>query len=158
MARDEEIDEQTGRGRGLFAPIVSAVSFLTGTIKIFIEEVSMGFPAFSIIKMLAGIIDPNMAVWVVVIMTAGYWLKRASRPMWLPSLPVLLLALFLAVGFAFGWMQNVYDGWKGVAYVLAYGIGNGIFFTGLSFVIYDIGHGTIKKSKAKKAAKEAENG
>lgn len=151
MESDEKDMTDSGKiGRGILARAVPSLSFITGTVRILFEEVSMGFPVFSIVKTLSAVVDPNMAVWIAVIMVAGYWLKRMRRPQWLPSLPVLLLALFLAVGFAFGWMQNTYDGWKGVAWVMAYGIGNGIFFTGMSFIVYDIGHGTLKKARARK--------
>ena len=115
----------------------------------------MGAPIFSVLKLLASYLDPIMAVWIAVIMVAGYWLKRSRLPKWLPPLPVILLALYLAVSLFFGWLQYEVTGWKGVAKVLLYGIGNGLVYTGFSFIIYDIAHGAIKKAKAKKEAKEA---
>ncbi len=145
-----EEDLMEKHGHGILAPVISSLSFICGLVRILLEEVNGMVPIFSIVKLLASVLDPIMAIWIAVIMIAGYWLKRTRRPPWLPSLPVLLLALYLVIGFIFGWMQNTLEGWKGVAYVLVYGIGNGFFFTGFSFIIYDIAHGAIKKSKAKK--------
>ena len=110
----------------------------------------MGAPVISIIKLLASYLDPIMAVWIAVVMIAGYWLKRASLPRWLPPLPVILLAIYLIICIFFGWLQYEATSWRGVAKVLLYGIGNGIVYTGMSFVIYDIAHGTIKRAKARK--------
>lgn len=108
----------------------------------------------SLLKLLASVIDPTMAIWVVVIMVAGYWLKRSRLPSWAPPLPVLLLALFLSIGFAFGWMQYGVSGWGDLIRVLLYGAGNAIFFTGISFIVYDIAHATLKKARAKKEGKD----
>ena len=63
--------------------------------------------------------------------------------------------MYLVVGYIFGWLQYEVTSWKGVERVLLYGIGNGIVYTGFSFIAYDIGHGIVKKSKARKAEKEA---
>lgn len=115
----------------------------------------MGAPVFSIIKLFASYLDPIMATWIAVVMIAGYWLKRSKLPKWFPPLPVLLLIMYLVVGFIFGWLQYEVTSWKGVERVLLYGIGNGIVYTGFSFIAYDIGHGIVKKSKARKAEKEA---
>lgn len=104
----------------------------------------------SLLKLLASSLDPNMAIWIVVVMVAGYWLKRSALPMWAPPLPVILLGMYLVIGFAFGWMQYGVDSWGALLWVLLYGAGNGIVYTGFSFIIYDIAHNSIKKSKAKK--------
>lgn len=115
----------------------------------------MGAPVFSIVKLFASYLDPVMATWIAVVMIAGYWLKRSNLPKWMPPLPVVLLIMYLVVGFVFGWLQYEVTSWKGLERVLLYGIGNGIVYTGFSFIVYDIGHGLIKKHKAKKAEKEA---
>lgn len=100
----------------------------------------------SIFKWFTALIDPVLAVWVAVIMVAGFWLKRSVKlPSWLPPLPVCLFVIFLVVSLLFGWVTNTYEGARGVFYVVAYALGNSIAFTGLSFVIYDIAHGVIKK-------------
>ena len=142
--------------KGLTAPVVSCVSAAIGIVRIIIEEgINMGAPVFSIIKLFASYLDPIMATWIAVVMIAGYWLKRSKLPKWMPPLPVILLILYLAVGFIFGWLQYEVTSWKGVERVLLYGIGNALVYTGFSFIIYDIGHGAIKKAKARKAEKEA---
>lgn len=148
----EDIDHMSN---GVFAPVLSFLSAVLTFIKILIEEGFMGAPIFSILKLLVSYVDPAMAIWIVVIMTAGYWLKRMSLPEWFPPLPVLLLAMYLAVGFVFGWLQYEVESWSGLVRVLLYGIGNGIIYTGFSFIIYDIAHGAFKKAKAKVGRKEA---
>ena len=148
----EDIDHMSN---GVFAPVLSFLSAVLTFIKILIEEGFMGAPIFSILKLLVSYVDPAMAIWIVVIMTAGYWLKRMSLPEWVPPLPVLLLAMYLAVGFVFGWLQYEVESWSGLVRVLLYGIGNGIIYTGFSFIIYDIAHGAFKKAKAKAGRKEA---
>ena len=148
-------DIDTAR-KGLTAPVVSCISAAIGFVRIVIEEgINMGAPVFSIVKLFASYLDPIMATWIAVVMIAGYWLKRSNLPKWMPPLPVILLIMYLAVGFIFGWLQYEVTSWKGVERVLLYGIGNGLVYTGFSFVIYDIGHGAIKRHKAKKAEKEA---
>ena len=142
--------------KGLTAPVVSCVSAAIGIVRIIIEEgINMGAPVFSIVKLFASYLDPVMATWIAVVMIAGYWLKRSNLPKWMPPLPVVLLIMYLVVGFVFGWLQYEVTSWKGLERVLLYGIGNGIVYTGFSFIVYDIGHGLIKKHKAKKAEKEA---
>lgn len=136
--------------KGVFAPILSFISAVLTFIKILLEEGFMGAPIFSILKLLAVYLDPAMAVWIIVVMIAGYWLKRMKLPGWLPPLPVLLLAMYLVIGFIFGWLQYEVDSWRGLLRVLLYGVGNGIIYTGFSFIIYDIAHGALKKAKAKK--------
>lgn len=140
------------RDKGVFAPILSFISAVLTFIKILLEEGFMGAPIFSILKLLVSYVDPAMAIWIVVVMIAGYWLKRMKLPEWFPPLPVLLLAMYLAVGFIFGWLQYEVESWRGLIRVLLYGIGNGIIYTGFSFIIYDIAHGAFKKAKAKKGA------
>ena len=116
----------------------------------------MGAPIIStIMKLFSSYVDPIMSVWIAVIMIAGYWLKRTNLPKWLPPLPVLLLAMYMVVGLIFGWLQYEMESWKGLVRVMLYGVGNGIVYTGFSFIVYDIGHGAVKKHKAKKAEKEA---
>lgn len=111
---------------------------------------------FSIFKWFTALIDPVLAVWVAVIMVAGFWLKRSVKlPSWLPPLPVCLFVIFLVVSLLFGWVTNTYEGARGVFYVMAYALGNSIAFTGLSFVIYDIAHGVIKKKGLAKTTEEA---
>lgn len=141
--------------KGLMAPVVSCISVACGFVRIIIEEGFMGAPVFSLVKLFASFLDPIMAVWIAVVMIAGYWLKRTKLPKWLPPLPVLLLAMYLAVGVLFGYLQYEADSWKGVLQVLLYGIGNGLVYTGFSFIIYDIAHGAFKKARARKEAKEA---
>lgn len=142
--------------KGLAAPVISCFSAAVGLVRIVIEEgFNMGAPVFSIVKLFASYLDPIMATWIAVVMIAGYWLKRSKLPKWMPPLPVFLLIMYLAVGFIFGWLQYEVTSWKGVERVLLYGIGNGLVYTGFSFIIYDIGHGAIKRHKAKKAEKEA---
>ena len=142
--------------KGLTAPVVSCFSAAVGLVRIVIEEgMNMGAPVFSIVKLFASYLDPIMATWIAVVMIAGYWLKRSKLPKWMPPLPVILLIMYLAVGLIFGWLQYEVTSWKGVERVLLYGIGNGLVYTGFSFVIYDIGHGAIKRYKAKKTEKEA---
>lgn len=142
--------------KGLAAPVISCFSAAVGLVRIVIEEgFNMGAPVFSIVKLFASYLDPIMATWIAVVMIAGYWLKRSKLPKWMPPLPVILLIMYLAVGFIFGWLQYEVTSWKGVERVLLYGIGNGLVYTGFSFIIYDIGHGAIKRHKAKKAEKEA---
>lgn len=111
----------------------------------------------SIFKWFTALIDPVLAVWVAVIMVAGFWLKRSVKlPSWLPPLPVCLFVIFLVVSLLFGWVTNTYEGARGVFYVVAYALGNSIAFTGLSFVIYDIAHGVIKKKGLAKTTGEEE--
>ena len=153
MKAKTDIDTPMTQGR--FAPLLSCTSAVLGVIRIAIEEGYMGAPVFSVLKLLASYLDPIMAVWIAVIMIAGYWLKRSRLPGWLPPLPVILLALYLAVGFFFGWIQYEVTGWKGLARVLLYGIGNGLVYTGFSFIVYDIAHGIFKKARAKRLQKEA---
>lgn len=149
MDDEQEKDFGSIRSEGRSGSVLSCLSLLMSVVRILLEE---GFMApISLLKLLAATIDPLMAVWVIVIMVAGYWLKRTRLPDWAPPLPVLLLAMFLAIGFAFGWMQYGVDSWGGLAMVVFYGVGNAIFFTGISFIVYDIAHGTIKKAKAKRA-------
>lgn len=116
----------------------------------------------SIFKWFTALIDPVLAVWVAVIMVAGFWLKRSAKlPSWLPPLPVCLFVIFLVVSLLFGWVTNTYEGARGVFYVVAYALGNSIAFTGLSFVIYDIAHGVIKKkglAKTEEAVKTEKKG
>lgn len=101
------------------------------------------------------LIDPVMAIWVAVIMVLGFWLKRTENlPRWIPPLPVVLFASFLLAALLFGWLTNTHEGWSGVLYVIAYAIGNAIFFTGLSFFIYDNAHNIIKQKHARKNAIE----
>ena len=150
------IHETDNARKGLTAPVVSFFSASFVLVSFVIEEgFNMGAPVFSIVKIFASYLDPIMATWIAVVMIAGYWLKRSNLPKWMPPLPVILLIMYLAVGFIFGWLQYEVTSWKGVERVLLYGIGNGLVYTGFSFVIYDIGHGAIKKHKAKKAEKEA---
>lgn len=112
---------------------------------------------FSIFKWFTALIDPVLAVWVAVIMVAGFWLKRSVKlPSWLPPLPVCLFVIFLVVSLLFGWVTNTYEGARGVFYVMAYALGNSIAFTGLSFVIYDIAHGVIKKKGLAKTVETEE--
>lgn len=112
---------------------------------------------FSIFKWFTALIDPVLAVWVAVIMVAGFWLKRSVKlPSWLPPLPVCLFVIFLVVSLLFGWVTNAYEGARGVFYVVAYALGNSIAFTGLSFVIYDIAHGVIKKKGLAKTGETEE--
>ena len=155
MATDGHgIDQSAQKGR--VAPVVSCLSAAIGFVRIVIEEgINMGAPVFSIIKLFASYLDPIMAVWIAVVMVAGYWLKRSRLPEWMPPLPVLLLIMFLVVCLIFGWLQYEVESWKGVERVLLYGIGNGLVYTGFSFIVYDIGHGAIKRRKEKKAGKEA---
>ena len=151
---NEEYETDNAR-KGLTAPVVSCFSAAVGLVRIVIEEgINMGAPIFSIVKLFASYLDPIMATWIAVVMIAGYWLKRSKLPKWMPPLPVILLIMYLAVGLIFGWLQYEVTSWKGVERVLLYGIGNGLVYTGFSFVIYDIGHGAIKRHKAKKAEKE----
>ena len=145
-----EKDDMDNRDKGVFAPILSFISAVLTFIKILLEEGFMGAPIFSILKLLASYLDPAMAIWIIVVMIAGYWLKRIKLPGWLPPLPVLLLAMYLVVGFIFGWLQYEVESWRGLLRVLLYGIGNGIIYTGFSFIIYDIAHGAFKRAKAKK--------
>ena len=153
MAR--EIHDIDTAQKGHLAPVVSCLSAAVGFVRIVIEEgFNMGAPVFSIIKLFASYLDPIMAVWIAVVMIAGYWLKRSKLPKWMPPLPVILLIMYLAVGFIFGWLQYEVTSWKGVERVLLYGIGNGLVYTGFSFIAYDIGHGAIKRHKAKTAEKE----
>lgn len=116
----------------------------------------MGAPVLSLIKLWASFLDPIMAIWIVVVMLAGFWLKRSRLPQWMPPLPVILLIMYLAIGLLFGWLQYEVTDWKGVERVLLYGVGNGIVYTGVSFIIYDIAHGAIKRRKAKKEAASAD--
>ena len=110
---------------------------------------------FSIFSGLLRLVDPAMAIWVAVIMVLGFWLKRTDNlPRWIPPLPVTLFASFLLVALLFGWLTNTHGGWAGVLYVIAYAIGNAIFFTGLSFFIYDNAHNIIKQKNARKNATE----
>ena len=142
--------------KGLAAPVISCFSAAVGLVRIVLAEgFNMGAPVFSIVKLFASYLDPILATWIAVVMIAGYWLKRSKLPKWMPPLPVILLIMYLAVGFIFGWLQYEVTSWKGVERVLLYGIGNGLVYTGFSFIIYDIGHGAIKRHKAKKAEKEA---
>lgn len=138
--------------KGLIASAVSCIPFVLESLK---EGINMGAPVFSIVRLFASYLDPIMATWIAVVMIAGYWLKRMSLPKWFPPLPVILLIMYLAVSLFFGWLQYDVTGWKGVERVLLYGIGNGIVYTGFSFIVYDIGHGAIKRHKEKKAEKEA---
>lgn len=133
--------------KGLFAPVLSSISAVITFFRILIEEGIMGAPLFSIFKLLASYVDPVMAIWIVVVMIAGYWIKRSRLPDWVPPLPVLLLGLYLAVGFVFGWLQYEVTSWSGVVRVLLYGIGNGLVYTGFSFIIYDIAHNSLKKAR-----------
>ena len=111
----------------------------------------------SVFKWVVGLADPAMAVWVVVVMVLGYWLKRsATLPSWLPPLPVILFAAYLVVGLFFGLISNTADGWRGVAYVLAYAVGNALLYTGVAFIVYDIAHALIKRRAQKR--KEVEDG
>ncbi len=152
----DERHEIDNARKGLMAPVVSCFSAAVGLVRIVIEEgFNMGAPVFSIIKLFASYLDPIMATWIAVVMIAGFWLKRSKLPKWMPPLPVILLIMYLAVGFIFGWLQYEVESWKGVERVLLYGIGNGLVYTGFSFIIYDIGHGAIKKHKTRKAEKEA---
>ena len=149
-------DTDISAQKGHFAPVVSCFSAAVGFVRIVIEEgYNMGAPVFSIIKLFASFLDPIMATWIAVVMIAGYWLKRSRLPAWFPPLPVILLIMYLAVGFIFGWLQYEMESWKGLVRVMLYGVGNGIVYTGFSFIVYDIGHGAVKKHKAKKAEKEA---
>ncbi len=155
MAKEKD-DIDISAQKGIVAPVVSFFSVAFGFVRILFEEGIMGAPIIStFMKLFSSFVDPIMAVWIAVIMVAGYWLKRSKLPKWLPPLPVLLLAMYMAVGLLFGWLQYEVESWKGLLRVLLYGIGNGLVYTGFSFIIYDIGHGAIKQSKAKKAAKEA---
>ncbi len=138
--------------RGLIASAVPCIALALESLK---EGINMGAPVFSIIRLFTSYLDPIMATWIAVVMIAGYWLKRMNLPKWFPPLPVLLLIMYLAVSLFFGWLQYDVTGWKGVERVLLYGIGNGIVYTGFSFIVYDIGHGAIKRHKEKKAEKEA---
>lgn len=150
----KENHEADNARKGLMAPVVSCLSAAVGFVRIIVEEgFNMGAPVFSIIKLFASYLDPIMATWIAVVMIAGYWLKRSRLPEWFPPLPVILLIMYLTVGLIFGWLQYEVTSWKGVERVLLYGIGNGLVYTGFSFVIYDIGHGAIKRRK-KKAGKE----
>lgn len=152
----DERHETDNARKGFMAPVVSCFSAAVGLVRIVIEEgFNMGAPVFSIIKLFASYLDPIMATWIAVVMIAGFWLKRSKLPKWMPPLPVILLIMYLAVGFIFGWLQYEVESWKGVERVLLYGIGNGLVYTGFSFIIYDIGHGAIKKHKTRKAEKEA---
>ena len=154
MAR--EIHDIDSAQKGHLAPVVSCLSAAVGFVRIVIEEgFNMGAPVFSIIKLFASYLDPIMATWIAVVMIAGYWLKRSRLPKWMPPLPVILLIMYLVVGLVFGWLQYEVTSWKGVERVLLYGIGNGLVYTGFSFIIYDIGHGAVKRHKAKKTEKEA---
>lgn len=113
----------------------------------------------SIFSGIMRLIDPVMAIWVAVIMVLGFWLKRTDNlPRWIPPLPVVLFASFLMVALLFGWLTNTHDGWSGVLYVIAYALGNAIFFTGLSFFIYDNAHNIIKQKHARKNATEDKEG
>ncbi len=98
-----------------------------------------------ILSLIVGVIDPIMAIWIAVIIIAGYWIKRAGLPSWTPPLPIILLLLMTLVSIVFGWIKNEADGWKGLVYVLLYGLGNGIAFTGLAFILYDVTHAILKK-------------
>lgn len=106
----------------------------------------------SIFEWLVSLLDPAMAVWVVVVMVLGYWLKRTTTlPSWLPPLPIILFAAYMAVGLLFGLISNTADGWRGVAYVVAYALGNALLYTGLAFIVYDIAHALVKRRAARKA-------
>lgn len=152
MDIDERKDYGTIRGEGRSGPVLSCLSIFFSFIRILIEEGIMA--PISLLKLLASSVDPNMAIWIFVVMIAGYWLKRTELPQWIPPLPVLLLAMYLVIGFAFGWMQYGVESWGGLLWVLLYGAGNGIVYTGFSFIIYDIGHNSLKKSRARKTAGE----
>lgn len=145
-------DYGTMKGEGHSGPVLSCLSLLLSFVRILLEEGLMA--PVSLLKLLASTIDPMMAIWIVVVMVAGYWLKRSRLPSWAPPLPVILLALFLAIGFAFGWMMYGATGWGGVLKVIAYGAGNGIFYTGISFIVYDIAHNSLKQRRAKKGKEE----
>ena len=140
---------------GFLTPVISCLSIAFGFVRMVIEEgLNMGAPILSFIKLWASYLDPIMATWIAVVMLAGYWLKRARLPKWLPPLPVMLLIMYLVIGLVFGYLQYEVTSWKGVERVLLYGIGNGIVYTGFSFVIYDIAHGAVKRVSARKAGKE----
>lgn len=151
--RDQETGETDKKGQH-FAPVVSCISVVYGLLRLVLEEGFMGAPAFSIIRLFVGYLDPAMAIWIVVVMIAGFWLKRSKLPSWMPPLPVILLFCYLVISTFFGYMQYEVSSWMGVARVLLYGIGNGVVFTGVSFIFYDIAHSAIKRAKAKKAREE----
>ena len=111
----------------------------------------------ALFEWVVGLADPVMAVWTIVVMVLGYWLKRTTAlPSWLPPLPVLLFGAFLAVGLFFGLLTNTADGWKGVGYVVAYAFGNALLYTGVSFIIYDIAHAFFKKRAKRKNEEDKE--
>lgn len=115
------------------------------------------FDLITLFKDVMATADPSMAVWVIVVMTMGYWLKRTGNlPSWLPPLPVLLFGAFLIVALFFGLLTNESEGWKGVAYVVSYAIGNAFLYTGMSFIFYDIAHAYTKRHCERKALKEGE--
>lgn len=151
MGDRHDIDKTAQRGRTV-APVISCSSLVLTLVRVILMEGlnMMGAPVETIISLVASLLDPAMTVWIAVIMTAGYWLKRSKLPSWAPPLPVILLLMYVAISCLFGWLQYEVESWKGVVKVLLYGIGNGVVFTGISFIIYDIGHGAIKKAKAKK--------
>lgn len=147
--------DETHRRR--LAPLISAISLISGFFRLILKEVlSMDFSVFTLFRLLLQLVDPIMAVWMVAIWILGYWLKKLKLPRWCPPLPILLLLAYLVLGFIFGAIQSELVGWRGVAYVLLYGTGNGLLFTGLSFIVYDIVHGGLKKRKARKAMEAAE--
>lgn len=138
------------------SPVLQAASLVLSLLKLFLGETEDMTAVVSALRLVLDLLDPVMGVWVVLIITAGYFLKRMDLPSWMPSLPVLLLFCYLILGFTFGALRTPYKGASGAIYILAYGVGNAILFTGSSFIIYDIAHAAVKKARAKKLAKEAE--
>lgn len=137
------------------SPVLKGFSIGLSLAKLALGDCEDMSALLSALRLVLDLLDPVMSVWIVVIISAGFFLKRSELPKWTPPLPIILLLAYLIVGFAFGAMRNEYNGLCGVIYTISYGVGNGILFTGLSFIIYDIAHACLKRAKAKKAEKEA---